>query len=109
MALLSGPLRMLAAVRALDLTSRDATTDLIAVSRYGGVDLACSDFNQRARLVTLRRLRRRHPTVSDADAAQYLSGLYGQNNPMLQSRHRLPAPLLALIHAYRIAAFAVRY
>ena len=66
---------MLAAVRAVNLTSRDATMELIAVSRYAGVDVECSDFNQRSRLVTPRRLRGDNPTVSNANVARCLSAL----------------------------------
>ena len=66
---------MLAAVRAVNLTSRDATMEIISVSKYAGVNVECSAFNQRSRLVTPRRLRGAHPTVSNADAARCRSAL----------------------------------
>ena len=113
MALLSGPLRMLLAVRRADLTSRGAFQDLVAVAKYGGVDVECSDFNQRARLVAVRRYRSAHPTASDADVAIWLSEMFGQNNPALQSEAvftgRVSKRRLMLTHAWRITQFAVRY
>jgi hypothetical protein len=110
--LLRGPVQLLAAMHRVNILDGRTVTDLLAVSKFGGTSYTQNKWSNAARLVALTRYRIAHPAASDADAAVYLSTIFGQGNPALfwsVYHEGTSSTRRVLLRVWRVGRFALGF